>query len=324
MLVLKEARVTQFKMVYRRISRQAMRRFPRILLSTALVLALALMACEPRIPSGSREFVDDLGRTVTIEGVPERIISLSPSNTEILFALNLADSVVGVTDWCNYPAEALEKEKVGGYDTPDIEKIVALNPDLILAAHGLPLEIIGTLEDLGLIVFGIKSTDLDDLLDDIRTVGEITNRETEADALTSEMAARIQAVVAQTAELEETPKVFYIVWHDPLFTVGTETFIHELIEKAGGVNIFGDLTGYPIVSIEEVLARDPEVIVTSMWSYEWATNATELVGTNASQMGRIHTVDDDLVQRPAPRIVQGLEWFAHFIHPTLFDEPDGG
>jgi iron complex transport system substrate-binding protein len=290
-----------------------------------LSIALALMACQPIEPitSEPREFIDDLGRTVIIDGIPERIISLAPSNTEILFALGLGDKVVGVTDWCDYPPEALEKEKVGAYDTPNIEKIAALNPDLILAAHGLPLDIIDALENLELTVFGIKTTDLDDLLNDIRTVGNITGEEAAANVLTSEMESRIAAVTDQTEGLEQRPKVFYIVWHDPLFTVGSETFIHELIEKAGGVNIFGDLSGYPVVSIEEVLPRDPEVIITSVWSFEWALNATELASTNASQEGRIFTCDDDLVQRPAPRIVDGLEWFAYFIHPAIFDEPEG-
>ena len=294
-------------------------------LSTVLVLALVLTACQPvqQIPTEPRVFIDDLGRTVTIEGIPERIISLAPSNTEILFALGLGDNVIGVTDWCNYPPEALDKEKVGAYDTPDIETLLALSPDLILAAHGLSMETVGTLEDLGLTVFGIMSTDLDDLMDDIRTVGTITGKEAEADELTSDMAARIQAVVKETEHLEHRPKTFYVIWNDPLFTVGTETFIHELIEKAGGENIFAALTGYPIVSVEEVLARDPEVIITSVWCYDWALNATELGGINATQAERIYAVDDDLVQRPAPRIVQGLEWLAHFIHPAIFDEPDG-
>lgn len=311
--------------LYGRILSPGKRRF-LLPVSTVLVLALVLMACQPieQTPPKTRDFIDDLGRTVTIEGIPERIISLAPSNTELLFALGLGDNVVGVTDWCNYPPEALDKEKVGAYDAPDIETVLALSPDLILAAHGLPLETIDTMEELGLTVFGIKSTDLDDLLDDIRTVGDITGKEAEADALTSDMAARIQAVVDETEGLEHRPKTFYVVWHDPLFAVGSETFIHELIEKAGGENIFADLIGYPIVSIEEVLARDPEVIITSVWCYDWAINATELVGINATETGRIYTVDDDLVQRPGPRIVQGLEWFAYFIHPAIFDEPDGG
>jgi iron complex transport system substrate-binding protein len=231
--------------------------------------------------------------------------------------------VVGVTDYCDYPPEALNKTKVGGYANPDIEKIVALNPDLILVAYGTPMEVINTLVGLGLTVFGIKTTDLDDLLNDIRRVGEITDKEVEAQALTSAMASRIQAVTNQTEELEQRPKVFYVVWHDPLWTAGSETFIDELIEKTGGVNIFGNVTGYPMVSIEDVLARNPEIIIASEWSYDWAQNATELASTNASQTGRIYTCDDNLVQRPGPRLVEGLEWFAYFIHPEIFGEPEG-
>ena len=281
-------------------------------------IVLVLTACSP--PLGT--FVDDLGRPVTIEGIPQRIISLAPSNTEILFALGLGERVVGVTDYCDYPPEALDKEKIGGYDTPAIEKIVALNPDLILAAHGIPIDVINTLEGLGLTLFGIESTDLDDLLNDIRTVGKITGKEEEANALTSEMGSRIAAVTDATLELEARPRVTYIVWHDPLWTAGSGTFIHELIEKAGGVNICQDITGYATISIEEVVARNPEVIIASELSYEWARNETLLENTEARQNNRIYQGDDDLVQRPGPRLVTGLEWFAHFIHPEIFEEPE--
>jgi iron complex transport system substrate-binding protein len=289
-----------------------------------LSLALALTACSPGEQTPVINYVfDDLGRLVAINGTPQRIVSLAPSNTEILFALGLGDRVVGVTDYCDYPPEALNKTKVGGYANPDIEKIVALNPDLVLVAYGTPMDVINSLVGLGLTVFGIKTTDLDDLLNDIRRVGEITDKEVEAQALTSAMASRIQAVTNQTEELEQRPRVFYIVWHDPLWTAGSGTFINELIEKAGGVNIFGNVTGYPMVSIEDVLARDPEIIIASEWSYDWAMNATELASTNASQTGRIYTLDDDLVQRPGPRLVKGLEWFAYLIHPEIFGEPEG-
>jgi iron complex transport system substrate-binding protein len=290
-----------------------------------LSISLVLTACTAEWqPEESVEYVvDDLGRSVAINGTPQRIVSIAPSNTEILFALGLGEKVVGVTDWCDYPPEALEKEKVGGYDTPDIEKIDALNPDLILAAYGTPIDVIDTLEGLGLTVFGIKSTDLDDVLNDIRTVGNITGKEVEANALTSEMESRIEAVTDATSELEERPRIFYIVWHDPLWTAGLETFIHELIEKAGGVNICQNITGYTTISIEEVVARNPEVIIASEWSFEWAQNETLLRGTNASQSGRIYQGDDNLVQRPGPRLVDGLEWFAYFIHPEIFEEPEG-
>jgi iron complex transport system substrate-binding protein len=291
-----------------------------------LTIALVLTACSPTGHTASIDIdyvFDDLGRLVAINGTPQRIISLAPSNTEILFALGLGDKVVGVTDYCDYPPEALNKTKVGEYANPDIEKIVALNPDLILAGYGNPIEVVYTLAGLGLTVFGIKTTDLDDLLNDIRRVGEITDKEVEAQALTSEMESRIQAVTNQTQELEQRPRVFYMLWHDPLWSAGSGTFINELIEKAGGVNIFGNVTSYPMVSIEDVLARDPEIIITSELSYDWAKNATELASTNASQTGRIYTLDDNLVQRPGPRLVDGLEWFAYLIHPEIFEEPEG-
>ena len=234
--------MTRVKKFWRQIFARGINRF-LIILSIALVIALVLTIyifanptseAEPASP----EYVfDDLGRLVAINETPQRIISLAPSNTEILFALGLGDKVVGVTDWCNYPPEVLEKEKVGGYVTPDIEKIVALNPDLILVAYGTPMDVINTMVGLGLTVFGIKTTDLDDLLNDIRRVGEITDKEVEAQVLTSEMAVGIKAVTDQTEELEQRPKVFYIVGHEPsLWTAGSGTFIHELIEKGGGVN----------------------------------------------------------------------------------------
>jgi iron complex transport system substrate-binding protein len=314
--------VTRMKEFRKQIFTRGINWFLVALLSIALVLTSCTAEWQP---TESVEYVfDDLDRLVAINGTPERIVSLAPSNTEILFDLGLGDKVVGVTDWCNYPPEALDKEKVGAYDTPDIEKILALNPDLILVAHGTTMDVINNLDGLGLTVFGIESTDLDDVLNDIRTVGEITDKEVEAQALTSEMAVGIQAVTDQTEELEQRPRVFYIVWHDPLWTAGSGTFIHELIEKGGGVNICQNITGYATISIEEVVARNPEVIITSEWSYEWAMNETgPLASTNASQSGRIYTCDDDLVQRPGPRLVEGLEWFAHFIHPEIFEEPAG-
>jgi iron complex transport system substrate-binding protein len=286
-----------------------------------LSIALVLTACSPGESTPPQYVFDDLGRLVAINGTPQRIISLAPSNTEILFALGLGNKVVGVTDWCDYPPEALDKEKVGGYANPDIEKIVALNPDLILVAYGTPMDVINAMVGLGLTVFGIKTTDLDDLLNDIRRIGEITDKEVEALALTSAMEGKIEAVTNVTSELEQRPRVFYIVWHDPLWTAGSGTFIHELIEKGGGVNICQNITGYTTIELEYVLASNPEIIIASEWSYDWAMNETgPLASTNASQTGRIYTLDDDLVQRPGPRLVEGLEWFAHYIQHDIFPE----
>ena len=291
-----------------------------------LTISIALTSCAPsdQMPPEPECIFDDLGRLICLNETPERIISLAPSNTEILFALGLGDKVAGVTSWCDCPPEALGKEQVGEYDTPDIEKIVALNPDLILVSYGTSMEVINSMVGLGFTVFGIRSTDLNDVLNDIRTIGELTDKEIEAQALTSEMESRIQAVTNQTTELEQRPKVFYIVWGDEssvLWTAGSDTFIHELIEKGGGVNICQNITGYSTISIEDVIAHDPEVIITTELSYDWAINSTDLAATNASQTDRIFTCDDDIVQRPGPRLVDGLEWFAYFIHPEIFDEP---
>jgi iron complex transport system substrate-binding protein len=293
-------------------------------LAALLSLALVLTACSPTGHTPVIHYVfDDLGRLVAINGTPQRIISLAPSNTEILFALGLGDKVVGVTGQDDYPPEALNKTKVGGYDNPDIEKIIALNPDLILAGYGNPIEVVYTLAGLNLTVYGIKTTDLDDLLNDIRRVGEITDKAVEAQALTSDMENKIEAVTNVTSTLEQRPKVFYIIWNDPLWTAGSGTFINELIEKTGGVNICQNISGYATINLEEVVASNPGIIITSQWVYDWAINATELASTNASQTGRIFTCDDNLVQRPGPRLVEGLEWFAHFIHPEIFGEPEG-
>jgi len=274
---------------------------------------------------------DDLGREVTIEAPPVRIISLAPSNTEILFALGLGDRVVGVTDFCDYPPEALEKETVGGpWGTSiNVEKIVALQPDFILAEEVNGKELIDTLAGLGFTVFGIKSTDLDDLLDDIRTVGEITDKEAEANKLMAQMTSKIRAVTGRTTWLlpNEKPKTFYICWHDPIYTSGQGTFIHGLVEKAGGVNIFGDLEGWPSVDIEAVIARDPEVIIvtamggTASTTWDWVNTEARLKDVSARKNGRIYYMESNWLERPGPRIVLGLETMAKYLHPQIFFEP---
>ena len=300
--------------------------------SLSLALALVVMALLPTLSLATTypiTLTDDLGREVTIEALPERIISLAPSNTEILFALGLGNRVVGVTDFCDYPPEALAKEKVGGPWTPDAEKIVALNPDLVLAAGINPIDLIDILDGLGITVFGIEATDLDDILNDIRTVGQIADKEAEANALTDEMQNQIDAVTDETTGLatEEKPRTFHICYHEPIWTCGQDTFIHNLIEDAGGVNIFADIAGFQSVDIEAVIGRDPEVIIvtamggTASGTWEWVLTEPRLAGVSARQNGRVYYVEANWVERPGPRIVLGLEVVAKCIHPGIFFEP---
>ena len=294
------------------------------LVSAALALLLVMAACTAIVELPEPEpVIDDLGRPVVITGVPRRIVSLAPANTEILFALGLGNRVVGVTDFCNYPPEALEKEKVGAFYPPDIEKIVAMAPDLILASDIHRHELIPALEERGLTVFALGPQTLDDVFESITRVGQITGRERSAANLVSNMQDRIDYVKAQTAQVEYRPRVLYVTWHDPLWTVGRNTWIDDLIEIAGGANIFSDdIDGGTVVEIESVVFRNPEVIITSLWAFDWATSEPLLASTDASSNGRIHRVDDDLVQRPTPRLLVALDWFAHYIHPEIFEAPD--
>jgi iron complex transport system substrate-binding protein len=301
----------------------------------ALFLALVLIATALPATGLATTYpitvTDDLDREVTIEALPVRIVSLAPSNTEILFELGLGDRVVGVTDYCDYPPEALEKEKVGGpwATSINIEKIVALQPDFILAEEVNGKELIDTLAGLGFTVFGIKSTDLDDLLDDIRTIGQITDKETEADELIAQMTSKIRAVTGRATWLlpEEKPRVLHICWHDPIYTSGQGTFINDLIERAGGVNIFADLEGWPAVDIEAVIARDPEVIIvtamggTGSATWDWVNTEARLKDVSARKNGRIYYIESNWLERPGPRIVLGLEAVAKHLHPEIFFEP---
>jgi len=305
------------------VGRQIFARGTNWFLAALLIIALTLTACTPTEQTPTQYVVDDLGRLVAINGTPERIISLAPSNTEILFALGLGDKVVGVTMYCDYPPEAQDKEKVGDYYGPDIEKIIALQPDLILATDFHRFDLIPALAEQGFTVFAVAPQTLEDVLESIQKIGTITGKEAEALELLNGMTSKIEEIEEQTEELEEKPSVFYITWHDPMWTVGRNTWIDDLIKIAGGVNIFSQyFESGAMVEIEWVIVLNPEIIIASEWSYDWAQNATDLASTNASQTGRVYTFDDDLAQRPGPRLVKGLEWFAHLIHPEIFEEPE--
>ena len=297
-----------------------------------LVMVLSLiMACAPPdedAVSFPIEVTDQLGRVVKLEKFPERIISLAPSNTEILFALGLRDKVVGVTDFCDYPEAAQEKPKIGGFSTPNIEEVVALSPDLILAAQRHEAEIIPALEGRGLTVFAVDPRNLDEILEAITLVGEITGQEEEASQLVTEMSNRIKAVNDKTDNLPEAQRlrVFYMTWDDPLMTAGGDTWHEELIVKAGGINIFQDLTGGHVsVSLETVIRDNPQVIITGAGMgtggdkpLQFALNATRLAGVDARINNRVYAISTNLSGRAGPRIVEALELFAKCVHPEIF------
>jgi iron complex transport system substrate-binding protein len=270
-----------------------------------------------------------LGRAVKLDKIPQRIISLAPSNTEILFALGLAERVVAVTDYCNYPPEAKDKPSIGGFSTPNIEKVVALSPDLVLATSIHQKQVIPNLEQRGITVFALAPKTLDEVLEAITLAGKITGEEKEASKLVARMQTRIKAVTDKTSSLPEVqnPKVLYITWHDPLKTAGAETLHDELIRKAGGTNVARNLTGYAGITLEAVIDANPEVMIAGVGMgtgadapLQFALTEPRLRNTDARLHNRIYAIDVDLAGRAGPRIVDALEQFAHYIHPELFKE----
>ncbi len=290
----------------------------------ALALFLCF-SCVPQSPSGN--IVDGLGRSVTIDKIPQRIVSLAPSNTEILFALGLDDKVVGVTEYCNYPQAAKTKPKVGGFSTVDIEKVVSLEPDLVLATQIHGKTVIPALEKLGLTVVALTPSSLNEVLSSITLVGEVTGQDEQASKLVNNLRTRIEAVADKTRTFSpnQKPRVFYITWHDPLMTAGTGTLADDVIGNAGGENIAHDISGDKTTDLETVIYRDPQVIIASVgmgtgedlpWQY--VQTETRLKNTQALLNNRVYKIDGDLIHRPGPRVVDALEQMAHFIHPELF------
>jgi iron complex transport system substrate-binding protein len=280
---------------------------------------------------------DQADREVTLEGIPETIISLSPSNTEILFALGLGDKVVGVTQWCNYPEEALEKTKIGGFSPTDIdvsiEQIVSMAPDLILATETHLTEVVPKLgeflPDTAVLILLTSTPSFDVVFDAIEMVGEATGTTEQADQVVADMQGRIEAVTDITDNLTEAEKlsVLYVVWPDPIFAIGGGTLGNSLIEAAGGTNIFGDADGSPMVDLEMILDRNPDVMLGSLavgtgmdLAYQFVSTDERLSDVNARLNDRVYGVNDDWYGRPGPRLVLALEELAALLHPELFPQ----
>jgi iron complex transport system substrate-binding protein len=270
---------------------------------------------------------DGLGRSVTINSEPQSIISLAASNTEILYALGLGDRVIAVSEYCNYPLEVQNKIKIGGFSTVNIEKVVSLEPDLVLATGGVQEAVVGELERLGLTVIALDARNIEDVLENIRLVGKAAGQLEVARELRDNLEQRIKAVTDKTRDLPQSqrPRVFYEIQYEPLMTAGPGTFIDDLVHLAGGVNIASDSAAkYPVYNLETLIERNPEVIIISFWhgsiaaSVEGAKERKRWQNVDAVKNNRVYGSNADLVSRPGPRIVDALEEMARFIHPELY------
>lgn len=308
-----------------------------LVLLMLLAVFITSLGCTAKQPTGeikvtnSRKafpltIADDAGRKLTVKEKPNRIVSLAPSNTEILFALGLGEKVVGVTTYCDYPKAAKSRDKVGDFAKPNVEKILSLKPDLILAAGGIQTGLVEELEKLGAVVFIVDSKGLDGILASIKKIGIATGTEKRAEALNQKMAGEIDEVKKRAAKLssDEKPQVFYELYSDPLMSVGPGTFIDSMIKIAGGTNIASDTKEeYPQFSLETLLQRNPEVYIAVKGPMVDPGDISKRSGwqnITAIKLNRIYLVDDNLVSRPGPRIVEGLKSIAKAIHPELYQE----
>ncbi len=268
---------------------------------------------------------DGLGRQVQLASTPERIISLAPSNTEMLFALGLGERIVGVSEYCNYPPEAQDKPRAGSFSEPNIEQILSLEPDLVVAVPLQDKEF-SRLEELGIPLLAVDPTSIEEIYSALELLGKATGAEEEASLLVEECRENIDAVREKVGHLspEEKIRVYYEVYADPLMSVGTDSVIHELIETAGGINIFEDMeAGYPQVSSEVIIDRDPQVIVfpdyhgTEEFPVQDIMERSGWRSVSAVEDERVYGVDPDKISRSGLRVVEVVEELAELFYPDI-------
>ena len=283
--------------------------------------------------------IDDEGYTTNLTSVPQRIISLAPSNTQILFAVGVGDKVVGVTDYDHYPynfsawIEEGNMTSIGGFSTPNKETIASLNPDLILATPVNDPDVV-TLRNLGYNVLVLNPNDVNGILKDITMVGKATGADQNAATLVNSLNSQISAIEAKIADAKlPKPTVYYEVWTPPLMSAGGTSFINDVIVKAGGINIFGDESQqYPVISSETIVQKNPDVIL--LPSQMANTGEAPFYGTvddvkarpgwssiSAIQNDRVIIVSGDLFAEAGPRIGDQIAAAAKAFYPELFNSP---
>jgi iron complex transport system substrate-binding protein len=286
------------------------------------VLALALLLV--LVPSaGAAESVADMvGRRVPVPARPARVVSLAPSLTEIAYAVGAGDRLVGVTEHCDFPPEASRKPRVGGIYTLNLEAILSLKPDLILATTEANRdEHIRALERLGLAVYVVHTVDVPSVLDSIGRVGRLLGEAPEAERVVARL-RRETETVARAVVGAPRPRVLYVVWGSPLIVPGRDTLITDLIRRAGGESVSGqERSEFPRFSVEEALARQPERIVLASHGHGTVEDHLRLWPQirlfPAAREGRVGVVDGDLTHRSGPRVAEALRALARLIHPEV-------
>jgi iron complex transport system substrate-binding protein len=272
--------------------------------------------------SATREVTDEAGRRLIIPEKIDRIVSLAPNLTEIIYAVGAGDRLVGDTTYCDYPEPAQKVAKVGDTMTPSVERIIALKPQIVLVSTASQLEAFtNQLSAQQIAVYVTNPQSLDDVLRSIQTLGDLFNQHDQALSVVSSLRTRADVVDAATRAAKPV-KVFYQVAGEPLYTIGREAFVTDLVRRAGGLSVTADVPGaFPRFSDETALAAKPEAIILPVGGSMGEANSTVVTALQNSPAvlnGRVYRINGDLLSRPGPRLVDGLEQMARALHPEAF------
>lgn len=289
-----------------------------------VALALALFAATAR----AQVIDDDLGHAFPLPArTPGRIVSMAPNVTEVLFALGLGDRVVGATRFCDHPAGARAVPRIGGLVDPNIEIIQSLDPDLVIAFRGNPLRLVERVRKLGLPVFVLDIGDrLEDIVPLVAKIGRVTRTEDRAEALAGNLRGRLEAVDAAVREVASRPRVFVLLYGQGLWTCGGESYVDDLIARAGGTNVASALPKkWALYKRERILEDDPDavfILARSAGDFaagrDWLLRMPGVGDVTAVRSGRIHELDENAASRFGPRLVDVLERVARLLHPERF------
>jgi iron complex transport system substrate-binding protein len=299
------------------------------LLLALLIIVVSISGCSsttspiednPQQVEETIEITDDFGKVITLEKPAEKIVSLAPSHTEILFAIGAGEKVVGVTTADDYPEEVKEIEKVGGFDGWNLEMIISLEPDLVLNYGPGSEEDNKRLEEAGIVVAGFMPETIDEVINTIEKIGILTGNNDKAKEVVEEMKSERDEIISKVKDLG-TKRVFYEVYNDPLMTAGPGSFIDELITLAGGENIAKDADSpYPQYDVEKLIEKNPEVYLIpddSTTTLETLKERPGFENIDAIKNSQVYSLDANIVSRPGPRIIEGLKEIAKAIHPEI-------
>ncbi len=297
-----------------------------------LVLVAALLAAvgcgtnqKATTPSASPARIavtDDAGRAFTLQKPATRIVSLAPAQTEMVYAVGAGDRVVGVSDFCDYPQDAKDVDKVGDFANPNVEKIISLKPDLVLAASGVQSDAAARLDELNVPVVVLDPATLDGVFEDLEKLGLLVGEQAKAKALVDSLHAVAKDVETRISGRQRL-KVFFEIYSKPLMTAGKGTLIEDLVRRAGGANIGSSAgVGYPEFSQEVLITEDPDVYIAVAGAQAEPGDIAKRPAYNqltAVKEGRVFVIEDNLVVRSGPRALQGLRQIAAFLHPDAFE-----